>query len=224
MAKTPPPRRYNSDDPERDVADLVARCLPKAIPIYVGVDPGMNGAFALMAGDPAINPVILDMPYLENKRVTSKGGVKKVGIRRVYDLHKLVCWLDPLQSDATHLTTMCLEKVHGRPEDTAITAFSMGCGYNIWPMWATIFNISYHTVMPNVWKRRIGLANAEKETSIAEAKKLFPRVHHYFQIKGDDGRAEALLLAEYGRRLRSGQIAAEQIQREADKKNEKKQK
>ncbi len=211
-------KRFNSDNPERDVADLVARCLPKSIPIFVGVDPGIHGAFAIITENPVIDPVILDMPYLENKRITVRGGERKIGIRRVYDLHKLMQWLDPLHNDASFLTTLCLERSQPRPEDTPVTAFSIGCGYQIWPMWATIFGISYHTVQPSVWKKRIGLTDAEKETSIIEAKKLFPRVHRYFQIKGDDGRAEALLLAEYGKRLRSGQIAAEQIQRESDKK------
>ena len=209
-------KRFVSDDPERDVSDLVALALSTKSRIFIGVDPGIRGALAAIAENPQINPVILDMPYLENQRITVRGGQRKVGVRRVYDLHKLLEWLDPIHSTTKviPLVTMCLEQSQPRPEDTPVTAFSIGCGYQIWPMWATVFNISYEQVRPSVWKRRIGLKDAEKETSIIEAKRLFPRSHHYFQIKGDDGRAEALLLAEYGRRLRSGQLLAEQAQKE----------
>ncbi len=56
-------------------------------------------------------------------------------------------------------------------------------------------------VSPRVWKKRMGLTTADKETSRAMAIRMFPLLAKELARKGDDGRAEALLIAEYGRRI-----------------------
>lgn len=55
--------------------------------------------------------------------------------------------------------------------------------------------VNYQLVRPAVWKRHFGLIGQSKEASIKKARKLFPKVE--FSTHDE---AEALLIAEYGRR------------------------
>lgn len=53
-------------------------------------------------------------------------------------------------------------------------------------------------VTPAAWKRKMGLTS-DKERSRAEALRLWPECAHLFKRKGDHDRAEAALLAQWGR-------------------------
>ena len=57
------------------------------------------------------------------------------------------------------------------------------------------------TVRPQDWKRAMGLTGKDKRASMELASSLFPALAHEFvRVTRDDGKAEALLIAEYGRR------------------------
>jgi len=55
-------------------------------------------------------------------------------------------------------------------------------------------------VDPGVWKAHMGVTH-DKETSLKKARELWPESAHFFKRQKDHGRAEAALLAEYGRRF-----------------------
>jgi hypothetical protein len=59
--------------------------------------------------------------------------------------------------------------------------------------------LSYTEVIPVVWKRVMlfGMAKAGKINDLIRARQLFPQIEI---PKTKDGRADALLIAEYGRR------------------------
>ena len=58
-------------------------------------------------------------------------------------------------------------------------------------------------VTPVRWKKTLmdGMAK-EKEASVAKALQLWPQVGHLLKRRKDHNRADAMLLAEYGRRTR----------------------
>lgn len=67
-------------------------------------------------------------------------------------------------------------------------------------------NMEYHYVTPQRWKKEFGLIGTDKNASIEMAKELFPNVNLKRTKrcrKEDDGMAEALLIAEYGRKHES---------------------
>jgi len=76
-------------------------------------------------------------------------------------------------------------------------------------MWEGIIatlGLSLEMPSPQRWKKEM-LADQgkEKDASRFKAMQLFPTVAGQLNRKKDDGRAEALLMAEYGRRLRKVQ-------------------
>lgn len=167
--------------------------------IYVGIDPGKTGAVAVILPD---RVYFEDMPTL------------KVGTKNEYDTNEMAEIIWRIRKDVGHCGEpfVMLEKsqamppeINGRRQGVA-SSFQVGLGYGIWLGLLSGLGIAYEVAHPATWKRKM-LADMPKgkEASILKAKQLFPQVAaSCLKRKKDHGRAEALLLAEYGRRLRKG--------------------
>lgn len=147
--------------------------------IYVGIDPGQKGAIAFIKNNSII---IYDMPLFSNKEID---GIKTSDIF------------------FTEGGDFCiLEKAQTMPQQGTVSMFKYGMSYGIIKGVLYSFEISFQEVPPQKWKKEYSLSK-DKAESIATAKKLFPDCKIDFRTcKGRmlDGRAEALLLAEYARR------------------------
>jgi crossover junction endodeoxyribonuclease RuvC len=91
------------------------------------------------------------------------------------------------------------------PKQGVASSFTFGEGFGIWKGIIAAFQLPVELVSPQRWKKTM-LADQgkEKDASRFKAMQLFPSVADQLKRVKDDGRAEALLLAEYGRRLRKG--------------------
>ena len=96
-----------------------------------------------------------------------------------------------------------LENVHSMPSQGVASSFSFGEGKGMWEGILGAFDIPFDLVSPQRWKKAI-MADQGKEKSAArfKAAQLFPSLTSQLSRVKDDGRAEAILMAEYGRRLR----------------------
>ena len=93
-------------------------------------------------------------------------------------------------------TRVYVEKQWARPTDGKTIAFTLGQGYGeIVGVLATL-GVAFHLVAPATWKRALGVT--EKADSRRKAQELYPTAP-LSRVK-DHGRAEALLIAEWGRR------------------------
>ena len=90
-----------------------------------------------------------------------------------------------------------VEAVHSMPRDGVRQAFSFGTSYGAVLGLAQRFRAPWHFVSPRVWKRAMELDN-DKDKSLALARELWPTAP--LARKKDNGRAEALLMAEWLRR------------------------
>jgi hypothetical protein len=59
-------------------------------------------------------------------------------------------------------------------------------------------------VTPGVWKAKLGLLNSSKGASREKCRSIYPSTTHDLQRVKDDGRAEAALIAHYGRTFLQG--------------------
>ena len=91
-----------------------------------------------------------------------------------------------------------VEQAQAMPKQGVSSTFKTGYGYGLIIGVLAGLGIPYQTVTPAVWKRAMGLWGKDKEASRALARSLWPEAP--LGRKMDHGRAEALLLAEYGRR------------------------
>lgn len=153
--------------------------------ILLGIDPGLDGAIAMLAGDELF---IADMPTLTIER--------NGAARRDVDLHAL---LGIFRDAAQRGAVAWVEQVGARPTDGSAQAFTFGKGYGAILMGLAACAVPVNYAAPAVWKRALSVTK-EKDSSRARASELMPNHAGLWKLKKHDGRAEAALIAEYGRR------------------------
>ena len=155
--------------------------------VYLGLDPGAMGAIAVYnPADPAASAV-WDMPR------DRKGKV---------DAPLVAALLRGLRLEYGKDVRAGVELVSSRPRQAG--AFSFGLYTGILHGALAACGIPAVSVPPAVWKPSMGLGRGREETNTqtkdrarALAAQLFPSLAGKFARKGDDGRAEALLIAVY---------------------------
>jgi len=89
-----------------------------------------------------------------------------------------------------------IELVHSSPQMGVKSAFTFGEGYGRLQMALTALGVPYERVRPAVWQKAMGcLTKGDKNVSKRKAQELFPAIKITHAI------ADALLIAEYGRRM-----------------------
>ena len=96
-----------------------------------------------------------------------------------------------------------VEKVHAMPLDSSKAAFSFGENFGMIQLALAALEIPHDWVTPQTWQKEMNL-NGKYATKVirknahkAAAQRLYP------DIKITHANADALLIAEYGRRLRA---------------------
>lgn len=169
--------------------------------IFLGIDPGATGAIGLVNTSNPATAVAVDIPTLKVP-TGKKGRTGKPGFRTEADLGGVCALFDIIAHKIPCRLEILIEKQQPMPRDTALTAFSVGKNFGMWPLFLYSQRLSHDTISPGVWKRAMGLSKKDKDYSRLQAQKLFPNAE--LQRKKDHNRAEALLIAEYARRKSDG--------------------
>ena len=140
---------------------------------YIGIDPGKSGAIAIINGDGSVATA----PFSEE------------------------AYLDMITRHSCH--SAVVEDVHAMPRQGVTSMFSFGQnkGWILGLLYA--FQIPVTLVSPQRWKRYNGL-DTDKQKSILLAKTLYPNACLLATPrckKPADGIAEAILMADYCKRL-----------------------
>ena len=147
--------------------------------IYIGVDPGKNGGIACISDDKNSCEAF---PYSDDVLINYLGFVYTQGWQG-----SVICYL---------------EHVHAMPKQGVSSTFKFGVNFGFIQGVLKAYGIPYELVPPQKWKKEFSVTS-DKNTSIEVAKRLFPQVNLKATArckKDHDGIAEALLIAEYGRR------------------------
>ena len=151
--------------------------------IYIGIDPGKNGGIACISDD--------------------KNNVEAFS----YSDDFLICYLGFVYTQGLQDNVICyLEHVHAMPKQGVSSTFNFGMNFGFIQGVLKAYGIPYELVTPQKWKKEFS-CTSDKNTSIEVCKRLFPSVNlkaTYRCRKDHDGMAEALLIAEYGRRHYNG--------------------
>jgi hypothetical protein len=156
---------------------------------YIGIDPGLDGGIAYLprpGGGHGIH--IHDMPTVQ------------IGTKRMVDTSELRDMLIAYGN----ATLVMVEDVNAGAVKSVMSAFSFGRGYGRIEGLLVALDRPHDYVSSPTWTKAIGITRgAKKDEHIAVAKRLFPQFGAL-----TDGMADALLIAEYGRRLHTGRVAA----------------
>lgn len=149
--------------------------------IIAGIDPGLSGAICLLNGTKC---EVFDIPIFNLER----GGKNK----REIDIH-LLCHL--LRTKIDHCF---LEQVGAMPGQGVSSMFAFGQTFGIIKGILVANDIPYTLVPPRRWKSFLRVP-AAKDGSRARASQLLPNAAGQWALKKHEGRAEASLIALYGK-------------------------
>lgn len=161
--------------------------------IYIGIDPGLDGAIAIF-NEPADTLIVHDMPTYE----VTKNGKKRREVNAQEVANILRC------GDVRQIKRKLIIELSGaRPGDGAIQAHRTGVNWGVVYGVVVALNISHSVVSPQAWKKAMK-ATADKDLSRRRACEEWPDYTNQFSRKKDHGRAEAALMAKYAYRLMLG--------------------
>lgn len=141
--------------------------------IYMGIDPGKSGGIGI------IDNTVVAYPYSSEKLID---------LCRTYAINN-------------SSIAIFVEKVHAMPGQGVTSMFNFGMGYGKILGILEAFEMPYELITPQSWKKYVGVTS-DKMTSIRKAQYLFPDVSLLPTKRSrvpNDGMAEALLIAYYGK-------------------------
>ncbi len=172
--------------------------------VYIGIDPGLDGALAFIwycsvRDRPPVTVVdVADAPTVTVEKSNRKN-------KREYVIAEMASQLRTVL-DYPALPYAVIEKVHAMPGQGVSSMFSMGYGCGLWEGLLAAFRIPYQRVTPQAWQKVMLAGEGRgKDAARLAAQRLYPKEAYRFEQKKDDGRADALLMAEYCRRITRGQ-------------------
>jgi crossover junction endodeoxyribonuclease RuvC len=155
-------------------------------PCIIGIDPGLSGGVAVLDRSGEL-VTVADLPFVHDKSLAWVDGG---------DLQ--VVLLNALKGRPARAY---VERVSAMPGQGVASSFQFGCGLGSILSVLQAMLISMALVTPAVWKRSYGLGK-DKRASLDKARLMWPRAD--LRLIKHEGRAEALLIAEYGRRHMAG--------------------
>lgn len=147
---------------------------------YIGIDPGQSGGIALITAEGGVVDAF-KMPTTERDLLDALGD--RIG------------WFGNAEGRAFAV----IEKVGASPQMGVVSAFTFGKGYGALLMVLTALEVPFDQVSPQKWQLVMGCrSGGDKNVTKRRAQQLFPdrTVTHAV--------ADALLIAEFCRRVRGG--------------------
>jgi crossover junction endodeoxyribonuclease RuvC len=145
----------------------------------IGIDPGLTGAVARLTDDDGAT--VDDMPVADKQVLPME-----------------LCKL--LRPDYHDSWLIVIERQQAFPRDGRVQAFRTGFNYGVVKAVAMMDVCRVEIISAAVWKKEFGLLKKDKGASRLKAIELFPELADRLNLGIHHGRAEALLIAEYGRR------------------------
>ena len=151
--------------------------------ITIGIDCGQTGGIA----------IVEDGKFISGKRmpIIQRGKWKHVDIRA------LMQWITP-ETTASRGVTFVIESVHAMPAQGVSSSFAFGRAAGGVEAWAMAYGLPVEWVSPAKWKKAMGLSS-DKQASM-DACKLHFGAHPFWDVKANDGIAEAALIALWWQR------------------------
>ena len=186
--RTSRPRRAkpkSKDGPREclpDLEKLERKTRPKYY--FAGIDPGKSGGFSVLFPDGKALSYATPMK-------TGSGGNR-------YDtkaMFALLCILHKLRSTGS-MVRVFIEVQQGRPDTSKWSTQTIGEGFGRWLALCELLDLSVEVINPSAWKPFYVPAKAHKWASVMASNIMYDT-----NLKNSqDGQAEAVLIADYGKR------------------------
>ena len=154
----------------------------------VGIDPGFKGAIGFVSVE-GLRHRAIPMPVVKE---SNKNVLDEYAIKQIFDARK------------KKIKHVFVEKAQAMPGQGVTSMFNYAAGYGFLRGLLVGLDLPYTLVRPTSWKREICRDMPKgKDVSIIVVKRLWPGIclkPTRRSKKDSDGMADALCIAEYGRR------------------------
>jgi len=152
--------------------------------VIIGVDPGQTGGIAVLEKGKIIS--LFDMPT--SARLHGKG--------QQVDAYSLTSSL--LDFVTNNNIIVHIEAVSAMPKQGVTSTFRFGESVGVVLGVCGALQFPVRWVRPAYWKKKAGLAGKEKDAARTLAIQMHPEISDQLTRKKDIGRADAILIAEFG--------------------------
>lgn len=167
--------------------------------VFIGIDPGLSGAIAVITPEAYTTH---DIPVL----IIQKGKTEKRRYNNA-EISRIIFSVMKSALEKKLSVEVWLEDVHAMPGQGVTSMFSMGRGMGTYEGIIAGLNVAsgielpLHHISPITWKKKVMAGQGkEKDAAVYKAQQLFPNaVLTTPRGRLLDGRAEALLIAYYGK-------------------------
>jgi len=144
----------------------------------IGIDPGQKGGIAAIDSLGEVPTSTIKMPM----------------VGKDFDIPTICNILNQFPPE---LTVVTIESVHSMPGQGVASTFSFGRGYGILIGASIALGFKTEFVPPQTWKKEVLLGTKkDKDAALSYVNRVYPENN----IGRHDGMADAICLAEYGRR------------------------
>ena len=158
--------------------------------IVIGIDPGITGAVAAINDGDVVE--VWDTPTSQ-----TKVGKKTKTDYMPSEMSEIFAGYPP------SYVHVFIESVHAMPGQGVCSMFGFGKGFGLWLGILAALKMPRTLVTPQAWKKEMMQGMRDKDAARIRAQELFPSLTEKLSRKKDIGRADAILICEYGRRILS---------------------
>ena len=149
--------------------------------IVCGIDPGINGGIAFIKD----NTLVDERMPVQSFTISGKK-------RKFLDAAKIINRLK-----LYHPSRIYIEKQQAMPGQGVSSTFKTGFSYGIYLGIFVALNMSYEEVAPRKWKGDLNVPK-DKDDARMRATELLPQGSNFWNLKCEDGVAEAAMIAYWG--------------------------
>ena len=150
----------------------------------VGIDPGLNGAIAILQDKKVLS--IIDMPVMadgkKNKRQLNNAQLAEILRKNTSDDDEI---------------SVVVEQVNAMPGQGVTSMFNFGQSFGVLKGICSAMQLPLYFVRPAKWKKYFNLINSEKDASRTKAIEVFPYISQQLSKKKDANKADAILISSF---------------------------
>ena len=150
----------------------------------VGIDPGLNGAIAILEDKKVLS--IIDMPVMadgkKNKRQLNNAQLAEI--------------LRNNTSDDDEISVV-VEQVNAMPGQGVTSMFNFGQTFGAIKGVCAALKLPIFFVRPSKWKKYFELINSSKDSSRTKAIEMYPYLSDQLTKKKDVNKSDAILIARF---------------------------
>ena len=150
----------------------------------IGIDPGLNGAIAVMHDKKVIN--MYDMPVMaegkKNKRQLNSSQLVNIIKENIYEDEE---------------TIVVVEQVNAMPGQGVTSMFNFGQTFGAIKGVCAALKLPIFFVRPSKWKKHFELINSSKDASRTKVIEMYPTLSGQLAKKRDVNKSDAILIAKF---------------------------